>query len=216
MSRKEIVDKIIELKAVAVIRMEDPSKLIKVAEAIYDGGVKAIEITMTVPNAIEAIALASREIGNKVLIGVGSILDSEMAQKAIDAGAQFVVSPIFKKEIIEKSHKNNIPAMPGTFSPTEVQLAYEAGADIVKLFPADVLGMPFIKGIKAPMPHLKIMPTGGVSLTNAGEWLKSGACAVGVGSALIDRQAILEENYTVLTRKAEQIMESINSVINKV
>ena len=212
MSRQDIVDKIFELKAVAVIRMEDPSKLIKVAEAIHDGGVKAIEITMTVPNAIETIALASKEIGDKVLIGVGSILTPEMAQKAIDAGAQYVVSPIFKKEIIEQSHKNDIPAMPGTFTPTEAQLAWEAGADIIKIFPADILGMAFIKGIKAPMPHLKVMPTGGVSLTNAGEWLKAGACAVGVGSALIDKQAILEDNYCVLTKNAEQIMESINSV----
>lgn len=212
MNRHEIVENIIELKAVAVIRMEDPSKLIKVAEAIYEGGVKAIEITMTVPNAIETIALASKEIGDKVLIGVGSILNQEMAQKAIDAGAKYVVSPIFKKEIIETSHKNGIPAMPGTFTPTEAQLAWEAGADIIKIFPADVLGMSFIKGMKAPMPHLKVMPTGGVSLTNAGEWLKAGACAVGVGSALIDKKAILEENYTVLTKNAKQIMESINSI----
>ena len=212
MKRHEIVENIIEFKAVAVIRMEDPSKLIKVAEAIYEGGVKAIEITMTVPNAIETIALASKEIGDKVLIGVGSILNQEMAQKAIDAGAQYVVSPIFKKEIIERSHKNDIPAMPGTFTPTEAQLAWEAGADIIKIFPADVLGMSFIKGMKAPMPHLKVMPTGGVSLTNAGEWLKAGACAVGVGSALIDKKAILEENYTVLTKNAKQIMESINSI----
>ncbi len=212
MKRHEIVENIIELKAVAVIRMEDPSKLIKVAEAIYEGGVKAIEITMTVPNAIETIALASKEIGDKVLIGVGSILNQEMAQKAIDAGAKYVVSPIFKKEIIERSHKNDIPAMPGTFTPTEAQLAWEAGADIIKIFPADVLGMSFIKGMKAPMPHLKVMPTGGVSLTNAGEWLKAGACAVGVGSALIDKKAILEENYTVLTKNAKQIMESINSI----
>jgi 2-dehydro-3-deoxyphosphogluconate aldolase/(4S)-4-hydroxy-2-oxoglutarate aldolase len=212
MSREEIVEKIIDLKAVAVIRMQDPSKLIKVAEAIHDGGVKAIEITMTVPNAIETIALASKEIGSKVLIGVGSILNSEMAQKAIEAGAQYVVSPIFKEDIIKQSHQNDIPAMPGTFTPTEAQLAWEAGADVIKLFPADVLGMAFIKGVKAPMPHLKVMPTGGVSLTNAGEWLKAGACAVGVGSALIDKKAIEEENYSVLTRNAEQIMESINSV----
>ena len=210
MKRKQIVDRIIELKAVAVIRMQDPSKLIKVAEAIHDGGVKAIEITMTVPNAIETIALASKEIGSKVLIGVGSVLNIDMAQKAIDAGAKYVVSPIFKKEIIELSHKNNVPAMPGTFSPTEVQLAYEAGADIIKLFPADILGMAFIKGIKAPMPHLKVMPTGGVSLTNAGEWLQAGACAVGVGSALIDKEAIKIENYAVLTENAQKIMESIN------
>ena len=214
MNREEIVDKITELKAVAVIRMEDPSKLIRVAEAIHNGGVKAIEITMTVPNAIETIALASKEIGNKVLIGVGSILTPEMALKAIDAGAQYVVSPIFKSEIIKTSHDNNIPAMPGTFTPTEAQMAYEAGADIIKLFPADVLGMNFIKGIKAPMPHLKVMPTGGVSLTNAGDWLNAGACAVGVGSALLDKQAIHYENYSVLTENAKLIMKSINSVKN--
>ena len=214
MNREEIVDKITELKAVAVIRMEDPSKLIRVAEAIHNGGVKAIEITMTVPNAIETIALASKEIGNKVLIGVGSILTPEMALKAIDAGAQYVVSPIFKSEIIKTSHDNNIPAMPGTFTPTEAQMAYEAGADIIKLFPADVLGMNFIKGIKAPMPHLKVMPTGGVSLTNAGDWLNAGACAVGVGSALLDKQAIHNENYSVLTENAKLIMKSINSVKN--
>ncbi len=214
MERKEIVSKIIELKAVAVIRLQDPSKLIKVAEAIHDGGVKAIEITMTVPDAINTIALAAKEIGNKVLIGVGSILNPEMAQRAIDAGAQYVVSPIFKKEIIEVSHKNEIPALPGTFTPTEVQTAYEAGADIIKLFPADVLGMAFIKGIKAPMPHLKVMPTGGVSLTNAGEWIKAGACAVGVGSALIDKQAIEEENYSILTENAKKIIGSIKLVNN--
>lgn len=212
MTREEIVSKIIELKAVAVIRMDDPSKLIKVAEAIYEGGVRAIEITMTVPNAIETIALASKEIGNKVLIGVGSIINAEMTQKAIDAGAQYVVSPIFKKEIVETSHENEIPAMPGAFSPTEAQLAYEAGADIIKIFPADVLGMAFIKGIKAPLPHLKIMPTGGVSLTNAGDWIKAGACAVGVGSALLDKEAIDKGNYSILTENAKKIMSSINSV----
>lgn len=212
MERQKIVKKITELKAVAVIRMDDPSKLIKVAEAIHDGGVKAIEITMTVPNAIDTIELASKEIGNKVLVGVGSVLNSEMAQKAIDAGAQYVVSPIFKKEIINTAHRNEIPAMPGTFTPTEAQLAWEAGADVIKIFPADVLGMSYIKGIKAPMPHLKVMPTGGVSLTNAGEWLKAGACAVGVGSALLDKKAIMEENYSVLTKNAEQIMKSIESV----
>lgn len=211
MNRQEIVDKIIDLKAVAVIRMEDPSKLIKVAEAISEGGVKAIEITMTVPNAIETIARACREIGEKVLIGVGSILNTEMAQKAVDAGAKYVVSPIFKKEIIDLAHKNDVPAMPGTFTPTEVELAYEAGADIIKIFPADVLGMSFIKGIKAPMPHLQVMPTGGVSLTNAGDWLRAGACAVGVGSALLDKTAIREEQYSTLTDNAKKIITSIRS-----
>lgn len=210
MNRKDIVSKIIEYKAVAVIRMEDPTNLIEVAEAIYSGGVKAIEITMTVPNAIETIKVADRYIGEKILIGVGSVLNPEMAQKAIDAGAKYVVSPIFKKEIIARGHENDIPVMSGAFSPTEIQSAFEAGSDIVKVFPADVLGMSFIKSIKAPMPHLKIMPTGGVSLTNAGDWLKAGACAVGIGTSLLNKKAIAEKNYDLLTENAKLVMRSIN------
>ena len=210
MKRQEIVDTLIKVSAVAVVRLTDPTKLIKVSEAIYAGGVSAIEITMTVPNAIKMIEEANKQIGSYMQIGVGSVLDSETAQKAIDAGAKYVVSPIFKKEIIETAHRNNIPAMPGAFTPTEIQTAYEAGADIVKVFPADVVGMAFFKGILAPMPHLKLMPTGGVSLTNAGDWLKAGACAVGVGTALLDKKAIASEDYKTLTANAKILMESIN------
>ncbi len=210
MTRQEIVDALIKVSAVAVVRLTDPTKLIKVSEAIYAGGVSAIEITMTVPNAIKMIEEASKQIGSYMQIGVGSVLDSETAQKAIDAGAIYVVSPIFKKEIIETAHRNNIPAMPGAFTPTEIQTAYEAGADIVKVFPADVVGMAFFKGVLAPMPHLKLMPTGGVSLTNAGDWLEAGACAVGVGTALLDKKAIASEDYKTLTANAKILMESIN------
>lgn len=210
MKRQEIVDTLIKASAVAVVRLTDPTKLIKVAEAIYAGGVSAIEITMTVPNAIKMIEEASKQIGSYMQIGVGSVLDSDTAQKAIDAGAKYVVSPIFKKEIIETAHKNNIPAMPGAFTPTEIQTADEAGADIVKVFPADVVGMAFFKGVLAPMPHLKLMPTGGVSLTNAGDWLKAGACTVGVGTALLDKKAIASEDYKTLTANAKILMESIN------
>lgn len=209
MSREEIVKKVVDGGAVAVIRLADPAKLIKVAEAIYNGGVSGIEITMTVPDAIRVIGEASKEIGSYMNVGVGSVLNAETAQRAIDAGAKYVVSPIFKKEIIETAHKNEVPAMPGAFSPTEIELAYEAGADVVKVFPADVVGMAFFKGVLAPMPHLRLMPTGGVTLTNAGEWLKSGACAVGVGSALLDKKAIASGKYNVLTENAKLLTESI-------
>lgn len=210
MLRPEIVNLLIKSSAVAVVRLTDPAKLIKVSEAIFEGGVSTIEITMTVPNAVKMIGEADKLIGSYMLIGVGSVLNSDVAQQAIDAGAKYVVSPIFKKEIIETAHKNNIPAMPGAFTPTEIQTAYETGADIVKVFPADIVGMAFFKGVLAPMPHLKLMPTGGVSLTNAGDWLKAGACAVGVGTALLDKTAIANEDYKVLTAKAKQLMESIN------
>lgn len=195
--------------AIAVIRMSDSSKLQKVAEAIHKGGISAIEITMTTPNALKVIEETAQAMGDAIQVGVGSVLDSETARMAINAGAQYVVSPIFKPEIIHTAHRYDIPAMPGAFTPTEILEAHEQGADIVKIFPADVVGMAFFKAVKAPMPHVNLMPTGGVSLTNAGDWIRAGACAVGVGSALLDKKAIAEENYAVLTENARILKESI-------
>ncbi|MEZ4746234.1 MAG: bifunctional 4-hydroxy-2-oxoglutarate aldolase/2-dehydro-3-deoxy-phosphogluconate aldolase [Calditrichia bacterium] len=212
MSRFEIVQKIIDDGAVAVIRMSDSQKLLRVAEALLEGGISALEITMTTPNALKVIEEASRQLPGEVLIGVGSVLDSETARLAINAGAKYVVSPIFKTEIVQTAHRYNLPVMPGCFTPTEILTAHEAGADIVKVFPADVVGMPFFKAIKAPMPHLNLMPTGGVSLTNAGDWLKAGACAVGVGGALLDKQAIADGNFAKLTENARILRQSIQSV----
>ncbi|UCH64534.1 MAG: bifunctional 4-hydroxy-2-oxoglutarate aldolase/2-dehydro-3-deoxy-phosphogluconate aldolase [Ignavibacterium sp.] len=214
MSRTEIVNEIIESGVVAVVRTKHPDKLIRIAEAICQGGVKIIEITMTVPDALKMIEEVSGLVNDEITIGVGSVLDPGTAQKAIDAGAKFVVSPIFKKEIIDIVHNNNLPAMPGTFTPTEILTAHESGADIIKVFPADVLGMNFFKAVKAPIPDLKLMPTGGVTLDNAVEWIKAGACAVGVGKALLDVKAIEENDYQKLTENARRISESINSVVN--
>jgi 2-dehydro-3-deoxyphosphogluconate aldolase/(4S)-4-hydroxy-2-oxoglutarate aldolase len=211
MTRQQMVQKIEEVGAVAVIRMADSEKLKKVAEAIHAGGISIIEITMTTPNALAVIADLAASMADIIEVGVGSVLDAETAQRAVDAGARYVVSPVFKPEIIETAHASDVPAMPGAFSPTEIQLAHEAGADVVKVFPADIVGMAFFKGIKAPMPHLKLMPTGGVSLTNAGEWLKSGACAVGVGSALLNKQAINEGNWPQLTKNAMTLKASIET-----
>jgi 2-dehydro-3-deoxyphosphogluconate aldolase/(4S)-4-hydroxy-2-oxoglutarate aldolase len=209
--RKEILNKLEANVAVAVIRLADSTKLIRVCEAIFEGGVKSIEITMTVPNAISVIKESVKKLGDHMLIGVGSVLNAETAKEAIDAGANYVVSPIFKKEIIEVAHKNDVPALPGCFTPSEIQTAFESGADIIKIFPADVLGMAFFKSILAPMPHLKLMPTGGVTLTNAGDWIKAGACAVGIGTALLDKNAIAQENYKLLTNNAQLIMANIEA-----
>jgi len=209
MSRKEILEEILKRKAVAVLRVKEEDKLQNVIEAIYAGGVSVAEITMTVPNAIQLIEQMNKKLDKDIIIGVGSVLNSKTAEAAIKAGAKYVVSPVFKKEIIETAHKNDVPAMPGCFTPTEIQTAFEDGADIVKVFPADVVGMDFFKAILAPMPHLKLMPTGGVTLTNAGEWLKAGACAVGIGSALLDKKAIQENNYSKLTDNAKVLMKSI-------
>ncbi len=213
MDRKNILEEILKRKAVAVIRVKEPDKLKKVIEAIHAGGVSVAEITMTVPNAIQLIEKMNEELDDEIIIGVGSVLNAVVAENAIKAGAKYVVSPILKKEIIDTAHKFNVPAMPGCFTPTEIQYAFELRADIIKVFPADVVGMEFFKAILAPMPHLKLMPTGGVTLTNAGSWLNAGACAVGIGSALLDKEAIKTENYSKLTDNARLIMKSINEAL---
>lgn len=210
MSRTSIVQKIEAEGAVAIIRVEDPSTLQHVIEALLKGGLSAIEVTMTVPRALDIIEETARTMGDEVILGVGSVLDPETARMAINAGARYVVCPIFKRSIVEMAHRYNLPVMPGCFTPTEILEAHEAGADVVKVFPADVLGMPFFKAIKAPMPHLQLMPTGGVSLTNAGDWLKAGACAVGIGSALLDKKAIAEGNYRKITENAQILVDSIS------
>jgi 2-dehydro-3-deoxyphosphogluconate aldolase / (4S)-4-hydroxy-2-oxoglutarate aldolase len=209
MKKEQILDKLIKLGAVAVIRMSDSEKLKRVSEAIHKGGVSAIEITMTTPHALAVIENLSKTMGDEIIVGVGSVLDPQTARDAINAGAQFVVSPVFKPDIVDTVKQLDIPMMPGAFTPTEIQAAYEKGADIVKVFPADVVGMAFFKAIKGPMPYLKLMPTGGVTLTNAGDWLKAGACAVGVGTALLDKKAIDENNFKKLTENAQILVNSI-------
>ena len=209
MTRIEILHKVIQIGAVAVIRADDPTKLLRIVEAIHKGGVSAIEITMTVPRALDLIEQTAKELGDEVILGVGSVLDPETTRMALNAGARYVVSPIYKASIIQMAHRYDAPAMPGCFSPTEILEAYENGADLVKVFPANILGMKYFKAIKAPMPHLQLMPTGGVSLTNAGEWMAHGASAVGIGSALLDKKAIAEERYDQLTENARTLMRSI-------
>lgn len=209
--RQHIVQALVDTGAVAVIRMSDSHKLIRTIDAIRAGGITAIEITMTTPNALDRIEEAAASFSNdeEVHIGVGSVLDDVTAREAIEAGAQFVVSPVLNPEMIETSHRYDVPAIPGAFTPTEVSRAHELGADIVKIFPASSVGPGHFEALKGPMPHLKLMPTGGVSLTNASDWIRAGACAVGVGSALLDNQAVAEENFGQLTENAKRLLESI-------
>ncbi|MFQ5570816.1 MAG: bifunctional 4-hydroxy-2-oxoglutarate aldolase/2-dehydro-3-deoxy-phosphogluconate aldolase [Rhodothermales bacterium] len=209
MSRSQITQRFVEAGAAAVIRMSDPARLLKAAEAVLEGGVSVLEVTMTTPNALGMLDALVQAFGDRALIGVGSVLDAGAARRAIDAGARFVVSPVLKEEVIAATHRHDLPVMPGTFSPTEVQRAHDLGADIIKVFPAHVLGMAYIRAVLAPLPHLKLMPTGGVTLANAGDWLRAGACAVGVGSALFDRRAIAEARYAVLTDRARRLCRSI-------
>lgn len=203
MTREEIRNIIIQKKVVAVVRMKNPDQLLPVINALMKGGVTGIELTMTIPNALQSIETAAKEFGDDILLGVGSVTSSAVAEDAINAGAKFVVSPIYKPEVVDTVIKKNLVVIPGGFTPTEIQTAYEQGADFVKIFPADNLGMSFIKSIKAPLPHLNVIPTGGVTLDNAIDWINHGASAVGIGSALVDNKAIESGNFTQLTENAK-------------
>jgi 2-dehydro-3-deoxyphosphogluconate aldolase / (4S)-4-hydroxy-2-oxoglutarate aldolase len=212
--KADILPMIFAHKAVAVIRLHDSTHAVSAVEAILAGGVKAIEITLTTPNALQIIATL-RQSHPEAIIGVGSALSRGAALEAIQAGAQFVVSPVMKPEIIDECRKQGVVGMIGAFTPTEILAAHEAGADIVKVFPADALGRDYFKAVLAPMPHLRIMPTGGVSLTNAGEWLQAGACAVGVGSALCDAKAVAAQNFAQLTENARLVMSAVAAPVPK-
>lgn len=209
MTREEIKKTILKNKIVSVVRMKNPDKLLRVIESLVNGGVSGIELTMTIPNAIQAIEIADKEFGNNILLGVGSVTTAAVAIEAIEAGAKFVVSPIYKPEIVSSVIQKDKVVIPAGFTPTEIQTAYEQGADFVKIFPADNLGMSFIKSIKAPLPHLNLIPTGGVTLDNAIEWIRHGASAVGIGSALVDNNAIESENYLQLTENAKKLCNNL-------
>jgi 2-dehydro-3-deoxyphosphogluconate aldolase/(4S)-4-hydroxy-2-oxoglutarate aldolase len=214
-SRGEIVDAIARLGVVAVIRLRDARKLRAVVDALADGGVRAIEVTMTVPDAVTLIRELSGGLPEGFLLGAGTVLDADTTRRVIDAGARFVVSPVFRPAMIDACHERDVPAAPGCFSPTEILAAHEAGADIVKVFPATALGPTYIKDVRAPLPQLRLMPTGGVSLDNAGEWIKAGAVAVGVGSALLDAKAIDSGNLEVITANARRIVASVAAAREK-
>ena len=209
MSKNEILECIYKNKVVAVIRLDENVDAVEVVKAIIKGGVKVIELTLTTPNAFEIIKTLSEKFSNEALIGAGSVLNKEMAEKAIDSGAKYIVSPISNFDLIDVAHSNNIPVMLGAYTPTEIFNAQLKGVDIVKVFPADGLGMKYFKSIKAPMPHLNIMPTGGVTLTNAGDWIKAGASAVGIGSALAIKDQVANNDYKGIEENAKLVLSSL-------
>jgi 2-dehydro-3-deoxyphosphogluconate aldolase / (4S)-4-hydroxy-2-oxoglutarate aldolase len=210
-SRESVTADLERSGVVAVIRMKDPDKVQAVVDAIAEGGVRAIEVTMTVPNAVALIAALAPRMPKGFTFGAGTVLDAETAAKVIDAGAQFIVSPVFRRSLITACHERGVPVTPGCFTPTEILDAWEAGADIVKVFPATVLGPGYIRDVRAPLPQVKLMPTGGVTVENAGEWIKAGAVAVGVGSALLDTRAIDAGDYAALRARAERIVANVRS-----
>ncbi|MGQ9674502.1 MAG: bifunctional 4-hydroxy-2-oxoglutarate aldolase/2-dehydro-3-deoxy-phosphogluconate aldolase [Chloroflexota bacterium] len=214
-SRETTLQRIIDCGIVAVIRMSDPSRLIKVAEAIGEGGVDVIEFTMTTPNALDVIREVARQRAGDVLLGAGTVLDPETARAAILAGAEYIVAPTLNPRVIEVCRRYSKVVIPGALTPTEILTAWECGADIVKVFPATAVGPRYFKDVLAPLPQVKLLPTGGVDLSNVGDFIKAGAVAVAVGSNLVDTKAVSEGRFDVLTEKARQYAEAVRSARSK-
>jgi 2-dehydro-3-deoxyphosphogluconate aldolase/(4S)-4-hydroxy-2-oxoglutarate aldolase len=202
MNDKNLISDILANGIFAVVRMDDNKKLFKVIDVISSSGIKNIEITMTVPNAIEVIKELIKSGKENIIVGAGTVLSKAEAEKVISAGARFVVSPILDLEIIKMCKDKNIPVVPGCYTPTEILKGWNAGAEIIKIFPAASLGPKYFKNVYAPLPFIKMMPTGGVTIENVGEWVEAGACAVAIGSDLLNNKLIAEENYSKLAERA--------------
>jgi len=205
MPRKETLSQILSSGVIAVIRMKDTQRLVKVIEAIQAGGVKCIEITMTVPSAVDIISHISRNAPAGVIVGAGTVTEKSAALDVIKAGARFVVGPALNLDILDVCRESDTVCMPGCFSPTEILAGWNAGADVIKVFPATSLGPKYFKDIAGPFPQIRLMPTGGVTIENVGEWVAAGAVAVGIGSDLLDKKAIEEEKYSILMGRAQRL-----------
>jgi 2-dehydro-3-deoxyphosphogluconate aldolase/(4S)-4-hydroxy-2-oxoglutarate aldolase len=212
MTKDEVLHIILDTKVIAVIRMSDTEKLIKVVEAVQKGGIRVIEITMTTPGALDMIKTLSEHRAPGVVIGAGTVLDPETAESVIRAGAEFVVSPVLNKKVIKLCNGYEKLVAPGALTPTEILKAWQKGADIVKIFPATSFGPRYFKDIKGPLPQVRLMPTGGVDLDNAAEFIRNGACCVGIGTALLDKKAIQAGDWDALTERAARLIRSVQNL----
>tara|TARA_Y100001001_G_scaffold81813_1_gene79652 strand:+ start:3225 stop:3884 length:660 start_codon:yes stop_codon:yes gene_type:complete len=205
--REKIVSGIEAEGLVAIVRVRRPELTLPLAKALVAGGIRAVELTMSIPNALEAVRTIDRELGDKILLGVGTVIDDDTCRAAIDAGAKYVISPITRPSLVAVAHALDRPVMLGAYTPTEAQAAHEAGSDFVKIFPADTLGPSYIKSLLAPLPHLKIVPTGGVNLDTMEAYLAAGSAALGTGSALLKKEIIAGENWGELERLAKRFAD---------
>jgi 2-dehydro-3-deoxyphosphogluconate aldolase/(4S)-4-hydroxy-2-oxoglutarate aldolase len=204
MGRDAILKRVLEGGIIAVVRAESGESLVKVVRALAEGGVTAAEITFTVPDAIDVIRQVRKEVGDAVALGAGTVLDAETARVALLAGAEYIVAPTVNLEVIKLCRRYDKAVMPGAFTPTEVLAAWEAGADIVKIFPADVGGAAYLKALRGPLPQVRVMPTGGVDLSTAEGFLKAGACCLGVGGSLVEPRAVAAGDFGRIRDLASQ------------
>jgi 2-dehydro-3-deoxyphosphogluconate aldolase/(4S)-4-hydroxy-2-oxoglutarate aldolase len=210
MNQAGCVERIMRCGVVAIVRLRTPAELLPVARAIKAGGIDVIEFTVTTPGALLAIEEGSREFGDEIVIGAGTVLDAETARAAILAGARFVVAPSTRPETISLCRRYGVAALPGAMTPTEILTAWECGADLVKVFPATALGPRYIKDVLAPLPQIRLVPVGGVDLGNVADFLRAGAVAVAVGSNLVDADTVTRRDYGRLTQRAAAFREIVD------
>jgi 2-dehydro-3-deoxyphosphogluconate aldolase/(4S)-4-hydroxy-2-oxoglutarate aldolase len=197
---------------IPIIRVDSSETAMKVADAFLKGGVRIIEVTFSVPGAIDVVRQLTDELGDKALIGTGTVLNAKMVEDAVAAGSEFIVSPGYSRELIEATRKHSKPCIPGALTPTEILDAYNLGSDAVKVFPCGNLGgAKYIKAVRAPLPHIPLVPTGGVNLETAGPLLEAGAFALGVGSAITDKTAIKEGRFEVITENVKKFLEIVEN-----
>jgi 2-dehydro-3-deoxyphosphogluconate aldolase/(4S)-4-hydroxy-2-oxoglutarate aldolase len=209
MNRDQVLKNMIDCGVVAVLRAKSSSELLDVSKALFDGGVTSIEVTMTTPGALKVIEEVASKMSGQVIVGVGSVLDPETARAAILAGAEFVVGPVLKEAVIEMAKRYSKVVIPGAFTPTEILRAWEAGADVVKVFPATAVGPKYFRDILGPLPQVRLSPTGGVTVENTGEFIKAGAVFVGAGTSLVDSKAVAEKRFGVITDTAKRMVAEV-------
>lgn len=212
MSKEDNLKRLIDCGIVSIIRVENSTEAIKSAKSLKEGGIYVIEVSMVTPGALDAIRAISQEFGKEVLVGAGTVLDPETARATILAGAEFIIGPTLNREVIEVCNRYSKIVVPGALTPTEILTAWELGADLVKVFPARLVGPKYIKDILGPLPQVRLVPTGGVNLENAGEFLKAGAVMVAVGGALVDKKAVKEGRFDIITEKARKFLEVVKKV----
>jgi 2-dehydro-3-deoxyphosphogluconate aldolase/(4S)-4-hydroxy-2-oxoglutarate aldolase len=212
----EVLAKLIEEGVVPVIRVGSAAEAFEVAKAIHDGGITVIEVTFSVPGALDVMKEVTQKFGKEVLLGAGTVLDPETARAALLSGAKFIVTPTLNLEVIRMAKRYSAVVIPGTLTPTEILAAWEAGADLVKVFPISQVGGPaYIRALQGPLPHIPLVPTGGVNLQNAGDFIRAGAAAIAAGGELVDKKAVAEKKFSVIAENARQFLAEVKKARRK-
>jgi 2-dehydro-3-deoxyphosphogluconate aldolase/(4S)-4-hydroxy-2-oxoglutarate aldolase len=214
-TKDQLLSQIISVGVVAVIRAPSKESLTPIAQALLDGGISAIEVTMSTPKAIAGIEMLADALGDKAIVGVGTVLDAHTCRDAIAAGAQFVVSPMLDEEVIATTKRYGKISIPGAFTPTEILRAWTASGDVVKVFPSTSVGPTYFKDLLAPLPQLRLTPTGGVDLKNSGEWIKAGAACLGVGSAIVTKDAMAKGDWPTISSNARAFVQAVTQARGK-